>query len=96
MLTLYQLVNYITLFYIEFALYKPDNIKIILENCCLIDANLFRPMFNYLKFYTIIYFIKCLQNYRSAMNYNIGYNQAAYKYFLKAFYKWTNKKEYKS
>lgn len=42
------------------------------------------------------YFVKCIQDYGSAINYNIACIKVVHKYFFKAFYKRTNKKEYKS
>lgn len=44
----------------KYALYRLKKTKIIFKNYCLIDANLFRPTFNYPKFYFITYFIKCI------------------------------------
>ena len=44
----------------------------------------------------MIYFVKSIQKYGSAINYNIIYNKIAYKYFLKVFYEQINKKKYES
>ena len=58
MLVQYLSYNNETLFYIKYALYKLDKTKIAFENHNLIDANLFRQTFKYLKFNAIIYFVK--------------------------------------
>ena len=78
------------------ALYRLNNTKIAFENHCPIDVKLFQPTFNYQNFHTLIYFIKWIWDYGSIINYNTTYNKAAHKYFLKAFYRQTNKKEYES
>ena len=78
------------------ALYRLDKIKIAFENHCLINIKLFRLTFNYLKFHAIIYFLQCIQDYGSAINYDTKYSETVYKYFLKAFYGRTNKKKYES
>lgn len=45
----------------------------------------------------MIYFIKCIQNYSDVINYDKVYStKTVHKYHLKALYRWTNKKEYKS
>ena len=72
--------------YIEYILYKLDKIKIAFENHCFIDAKLFRPTFYYSKFYATTYFIKCIWNYKSAINNDIIHSKATYKYFFKIFY----------
>ena len=92
----YPLDNNEILFYMEHALYRLDNTKIAFENYCPINAKLFQPTFNYLKFYTMIHFVKCIQNYGNAINYDTTYSKTAHKYLLKAFHRRTNKKEYKS
>lgn len=48
------------------------------EKYCLINAKLFEPNFNYLKFYAIIYF-------------SMAYSKIAHKYFFKAFYRKASK-----
>ncbi len=96
MLAQYPSHNDEKLFYMEHALYRLDKTKIIFENHRPIDAKLFRPTFNYPKFHAIIHFVKCIQDYRSVINYDIAYNEVAHKYFLKALYGQTNKKEYES
>ena len=68
------------------ALYILYNKKIVFENHCPIHAKLFRPTFNYQKFYTITYFIKCIQDYANAINYDTAYSGKAHKYLLKAFF----------
>ena len=80
----------------EHTLYKLDKTKIAFENHCPINAKLFQPTFNYQKFHAMTHFVKCIQDYRSAINYNTAYSEVAYKYILKAFYGWTNKKKYES
>ena len=42
------------------------------------------------------HFVKCIRDYGSAIDYDKAHSEAAYKYFLKAFYGRTNKKEYES
>ena len=44
----------------------------------------------------MIHFVKYIQDYGSAINYDTAYSKAAHKYLLKAFYGQTNKKEYES
>ncbi len=68
----------------EFEYYQP------------IDLKLYRPAFNFPKFYAISHFVLYIQKYSNAVNYNTIYSKAVHKYFLKAFYNRTNKKEYKS
>lgn len=51
-------------------------------------------MFNYPKFYAIIYFVQYIQNYSSKVNYNRTYSKIANKYFLNAFYNKINKKNF--
>ena len=57
-LTQYLLHDNKTLSYIDHTLYRLDKTKIAFENHCLIDAKLFQPTFNYLKFYAMTHFIK--------------------------------------
>ena len=78
----------------DHALYRLDKTKIAFENHCPIDAKLFRPTFNYPKFYAMIHFVKCIRDYKSAINYDTAHSEAAHKYLFKAFYGQTNKKEY--
>ncbi len=40
------------------------------------------------------HFVKCIQNYKSAINYAMAHSKVAHKYLLKAFYGWTNEKKY--
>ena len=75
-----------TLSYIKHTLYKLDKIKIGFENHHPIDAKLFRPTFNYPKFHAMTYFVKYIQDYKSAINYDMAHNKAIYKYLFKAFY----------
>ena len=95
MLGLYLSHNNETLSYMDHALYKLDKTKIAFENHWPIDAK-FRPAFFYPKFHTIIYFVKCIWDNESVINYNTAYSEAAHKYIFKAFYGRINKKEYKS
>lgn len=78
----------------KYTLYKLNKTKIVFQNHCFIHVKLFRPTFNYLIFYAMIYFVQCILDHKSAINYDIAFNEIAYKYFLKAFYEKTNKKEY--
>lgn len=48
-----------------------------------------------MKFYTITYFIKYIQDYGNAINYNTVHSEVAHKYSFNTFYRQTNKKEYK-
>lgn len=59
-LTQYLFHNNEIFFYIYHALYKLDPKKIMFENYCLINAKLFQPTFNYSKFHTMTYFVKCI------------------------------------
>ena len=83
-----------TLCYMEHALYKLENRKIAFKHHQPINFKLCRPTFNYHKFNAISHFVQCIWDYGSAVNYNTAYSKAVYKYFLKAFYNRTNKKEY--
>lgn len=74
-----------TLFYIKQALHRLDKIKIVFENHYPINAKLFRPTFNYPKFYNMTDFVKCIQDWESIITYDTGYNKIAHKYFYKAF-----------
>ena len=71
--------------YMDHALYRLDKTKIVFENYYLIDAKLFQPTFNYPKFFTITHFVKCIKNYKSAINYDMAYSNIAHKYFLRPF-----------
>ncbi len=84
-----------TLSYIEHTFYKLDKTKITFENHRPIDAKLFQPTFNYPKLHTMIHFNKCISNYGIVINYDMAHCEIAYKYFLKTYNRWTNKKEYK-
>lgn len=42
------------------------------------------------------YFVKYIQDYDSAINYDIANSKIVYKYFFKAFYRQINKKEFKT
>lgn len=81
-----------TIFYIDYTLYKLNKIIIIFKNYCLINIKLFQPIFNNPKFFIRLYFVKCIWDYESAINYNMTYNKSAYKKFFKIFYRQTNKK----
>ena len=96
MLAHYLLHNNETLSYIEHALYKLDQTKIAFENHGLINAKLFQTTFNYPKFHAMTYFVQCIWDYSSAINYDMVHSEAVHKYFLKAFYRKTNKKENES
>ena len=96
MLVQYPLHDNEILFYMEHALYKLDKTKIAFENHHLINVKLFRLTFNYPKFHAMTYFVQCIRDYGSAINYDTAHSEAAHKYLLKAFYWRTNKKEYKS
>lgn len=84
------------LFYIHHFLYKLEKIKIAFENHYPIDTKLFRKTFNHTKFHAMTYFDKYIYVHGNAINYDIVYSEIAYKYLINAFYKQTNKKEYKS
>ena len=90
----YQLHDNETLFYMEHALYKLDKIKIAFENHRLINIKLFQPTFNYPKFHTMTYFVQCICDYGSKINYDTAHREAAYKHLFKAFYRRINKKKY--
>ena len=94
MLALYVLHDNKTFRYIEHALYKLEKTKIAFEYHWPIDSQLYWPSFIYPKFDVISYFVKYIWDYGSIVNYNIAYSKAVHKYFLKAFYNKTNKKEY--
>ena len=76
------------------ALYKLEKTKIAFEQHWLIDSKLYQPTFNYPKFHAISHFLQSIRDYGSTVNYNTAHSEAAHKYFLKAFYNKTNKKEY--
>lgn len=79
----------------EYTLYRLYKTKIAFENHCPINAKQLQQTFNDLKFYAIIYFVKCIQDYKNIINYNRIYSETAYKYLFKAFDEWINKKKYK-
>ena len=83
-----------TLRYMEHALYRLEKTKIAFEHYRAINSKLYRPTFNYPKFHAVTHFAQCIRDYGSAVNYDIAHSEAAHKYFLKAFYNRTNKKEY--
>ncbi len=80
--------------YMENALYRLENTKIVFEHHRPIDSKLCQPTFNYPKFYAISHFIQYICDYGSAVNYNTTHSKVAHKYFLKVFYNRMNKKEY--
>lgn len=63
----------------EYALYRLDWTKLAFENHWPIDPKLYPPTFNYPNFYVISYFVQCVQDYSSAVNYDILYSKAAHK-----------------
>ena len=83
-----------TLQYMEYALYRLEKTKIAFEYHRPIDAKLCRPTFNYLKFHATSHFVQCIRDYGNAVNYDTAHSEAAHKFFFKAFYNKTNKKEY--
>ena len=80
----------------EHNLYRLDKTKIAFENHRPIDIRLFRPTFNYPKFYTMTHFVQCIWDCSSAINYDTAHSKAMHKYLLKAFYGRINKIEYES
>ncbi len=96
MLAQYPSHNNETLSCMEHALYRLDKTKNAFENHCSIDAELFRPTFNYAKFHAMTHFVKYIRDYGSAINYDTAHSEAAHKYLLKTFYGPTNKKDYES
>ena len=91
MLAQYPSHNDETLSYMDHTLYRLDKTKIAFENHRPINIKLFRPTFNHPKFHAITHFVKCIQDYGSAINYSMAHSKAAHKYLLKAFYGQTNK-----
>lgn len=83
------------LFYMKHALYKLDKTKIAFENHYSIDTKLFWPTFNHLKFHIITHFVKRIRDYKNVINFDMAYNNTAYQYFVKTFYRRINKKKYK-
>ena len=94
MLAQYVLHDDKTLRYIEHALYRLEKIKITFEYHRLINSKLCQPTFNYPKFHAISYFVYCIWDYDSAVNYDTPHSKTVHKCLLKVFYKRTNKKEY--
>lgn len=84
-----------TLRYVEHALYKLEETKIVFKKHWLINSKLYQPTFNNPKFYTISHYIQCIWDYCSPVNYNTTHNKMTHKYIFKAFYNKTNKKKYK-
>ena len=82
--------------YIEHVLYRLEKTKIAFEHHQPINFKLCHPTFNYPKFHTISYFVQCIWDYGSAVNYDTAHSKAVHKYLLKAFYNRTHKKEYDS
>lgn len=96
MLAQYLLHNDKTLLYIDYTLYRLDKTRITFKNHCPIDAKLSQTNFNYPKFHAMTHFVKCIQDYSRAINYNMTHNEVVHKHFLKAFYRETKKKRYES
>lgn len=78
----------------EHALYRHEKTKIIFEYYWPIYPKLYRPTFNYSKFYAIYHFVQCIQNYGSIVNQDISHNKTAHKYLLKTFFNKTKQKKY--
>ena len=95
MLAQYVLHDEEMLRYMEYALYKLEKTKISFEQHRLINSKLCQPTFNYPKFHAISHFVQYIWDYGSAVNYDTAHNKIAHKYFLKALYNRTYKKEYK-
>ena len=85
MLAQYPLHKNKILSYIDNALYRLHKTKIAFENYCSINAKLFWLTFNYPNFHVMTHFVKCIQDYGSAIKYDIAYSKAVYKYFLRPF-----------
>ena len=83
-----------TFYYIEHALYRLKNTKIVFEHHLPINCKLCSPTFNYPKFYVISYLVQSIWDYNNIANYNIAHSKAAYKYLLQVFYNGINKIEY--
>ena len=96
MLAQYVLHDEETLYYIKHALYKLKKTKIAFKQYWPINSKLCRPTFNYPKFHAISYFVQCIWDYDSAVNYDTAHSKAAYKYIFKVFYNRINKKKYES
>ena len=79
--------------YMEHVLYRLEMTKITFEQYRPINSKLCRPIFNYPKFHAISYYVQCIWNYSSAVNYDTAYSEAAHKDLLKAFYNKTDQKE---
>ncbi len=94
MLAQYVLHDEKMLCYLKYTLYRLKKTKIAFKQYLSINSKLYWSTFNYLKFYAISYFIQCIWNYSSVVNNNTAYSEGTYKFFLKAFYNKTNKKEY--
>ena len=90
----YVLYDNETLRYIEHALCRMEKTIIAFEHHRLINFMLCEPIFNYPKFHIMNQFVQCIWDYGSAVNYNIAYSKAAYKYLFKVFYNRPNKKEF--
>lgn len=69
---------------------------IAFKNHLPINFKLCQKNFNYPKYYTISYFVKCIRHYCSAVNYNIAHSKLMNNYFFKTFYNKTYKKDYNS
>ena len=63
----YVLYDNETLRYMEHALYRVENTKIVFEHQQPIDSKLYLPTFNYPKFYAISHFVQCIWVYSSAI-----------------------------
>lgn len=79
----YLIHNNKTLFYKKHTLYKLNKMKITFDNHCSIDIKQFRPTINYPKFHAIIHFVKCIQDYGSAINYDKIYDETTHKFIFK-------------
>ena len=80
--------------YMEHVLYRLEKTKIVFEYHWPINSKLCQPTFNYPKCHAISYFVLCIKDYDNVVNYDTAHSKMAHKYFCKAFYNKTNKKEY--
>lgn len=80
--------------YMKYALYKLEKTIIIFKEHRPINAKSCWSTFNYSNFYAISHFVWYIWDYSSVVNYNTFHSKAAYKYYLKAFYNRTIKKDY--
>ena len=75
----------------EHVLYKINKMKVAFRVLRLLDKLTNKSHFNFLKFYIITYYTLFIKDFKAADNFDTKHSEAGYKYYVKDFYKRTNK-----